>query len=213
MSHKILRRYFKTNKGKFVDTNFLTRNGHKLEVTLLSHRRGKQDPKQKTVKVTKIIIHRFHNDITQKNDIAMLKLETAQPLADGFSYSCIPDEKFSRGNGDDCKAVGWGVTSKDRRIAQSLQEVSLPIRPVAACRNKYGFMMFSRNNQVCAGAPGKDTCKGDSGGGLFCRDKKTGLWHLYGVTSFGLKNGCGSGYGVYTRISELQEWIQNALKK
>lgn len=32
-------------------------------------------------------------------------------------------------------------------------------------------------------------------------------YHLIGITSFG--KGCGSGYGVYTRVSEYIDWIES----
>ena len=47
---------------------------------------------------------------------------------------------------------------------------------------------------------GKDSCQGDSGGGLVCDDK------LVGTTSFG--RGCGFYYGVYTKIDNYLKWIE-----
>ena len=47
---------------------------------------------------------------------------------------------------------------------------------------------------------GKDSCQGDSGGGLICDDK------LVGITSFG--RGCGFYYGVYTKIANYVKWIE-----
>merc|ERR1712098_714613 len=60
--------------------------------------------------------------------------------------------------------------------------------------------------QFCAGADGKDSCRGDSGGGMYARDDQYnhGLdkpWYLLGIVSYG-SGVCGSGVpGVYTRVS------------
>lgn len=34
-------------------------------------------------------------------------------------------------------------------------------------------------------------------------------YHLIGITSFGM--GCGTSYGVYTRISEFLDWIESVV--
>ena len=73
-----------------------------------------------------------------------------------------------------------------------------------------------RKSQICAGAElGKDSCRGDSGGGLFIqkneKEKET-AWYLIGIVSFGAKE-CGNGHaGVYTRVSSFITWIQQNIK-
>ena len=61
--------------------------------------------------------------------------------------------------------------------------------------------------QLCAGGQrGKDTCKGDSGGGLFISDTSD-TWYLLGILSYGAKE-FGNGIpGVYTRVSSFLQWI------
>merc|ERR1719341_1867637 len=61
----------------------------------------------------------------------------------------------------------------------------------------------------------KDSCRGDSGGGLFVqkskKDKNT-PWYLVGIVSFGSRN-CGNGRpGIYTRVTSFIPWIVNNLK-
>ena len=64
----------------------------------------------------------------------------------------------------------------------------------------------------CAGLRegGKDSCQGDSGGPVVSR--VTGTNQLVGVVSFG--DGCARRlkYGVYTRVSQISQWIADTMK-
>ena len=60
---------------------------------------------------------------------------------------------------------------------------------------------------ICAGAGGKDTCKGDSGGGIVSRSNDTGEYSAIGVTSWG--RGCArpDTLGVYTNVAFYLDWV------
>ena len=73
------------------------------------------------------------------------------------------------------------------------------------------------NTQLCAGGElGKDSCNGDSGGGLFSdlldgTDGKPRQWQVVGIVSFGSSR-CGDGKpGVYTRVSQYTQWIEQTM--
>ena len=55
-----------------------------------------------------------------------------------------------------------------------------------------------------------DACHGDRGGPLVCPDGATS--YLHGVTSFGYGCALPKLPGVYTRVSEYSNWINNFLK-
>ena len=90
--------------------------------------------------------------------------------------------------------------------------MQLPVLKQLQC-NVFNF----QRSQLCAGGEqGKDSCRGDSGGGLFTHQEGQNgditPWYLIGITSFGSKD-CGNGRpGVYTRVSSFIPWIVNNLK-
>ena len=70
-----------------------------------------------------------------------------------------------------------------------------------------------QNSQLCAGdIKGiKDTCQGDSGGPLLknmIQEDGSKFSYAMGITSYGGVCGTGSP-GVYTRVSEYLNWIEN----
>lgn len=69
----------------------------------------------------------------------------------------------------------------------------------------------------CAGyRRGKmDSCAGDSGGPLLCRDprKPDHGWTIFGITSFG--EGCGKRgkFGIYAKLPNYVRWITRVMKQ
>uniref|UniRef100_A0A672M6J4 trypsin n=1 Tax=Sinocyclocheilus grahami TaxID=75366 RepID=A0A672M6J4_SINGR len=93
-------------------------------------------------------------------------------------------------------------------VPDILQEVMIPIVNNSACANAYEARITS--NMICAGLlnqGGKDSCEGDSGGPMV--SKNGSLWIQSGVVSFG--EGCADPRypGVYSRVSQYQDWIEN----
>ncbi len=111
----------------------------------------------------------------------------------------------------DCFVIGHGAngTGEGEEFTNSLQEVKLTIKGHAFCRREFGPSFFD-HTMFCAGSTGyrADTCKGDSGGGMYCNS--SGLVVLAGMTSWG-KNGCGNDFGVYTNMDKEQGYIDNVL--
>ena len=97
-----------------------------------------------------------------------------------------------------------------------LMTVSVPVWDQDKCNTIYDGDIDS--TMLCAGyGPGpeedaKDSCQGDSGGPLYLQgatSENPGSDVLVGVVSWGI--GCASGYpGVYARISEFTDFINNA---
>lgn len=109
-------------------------------------------------------------------------------------FSLSPFFRKSRDNG------------KSSRV---LREVDLPIISIKECRKYYPDL--NEDVHICAGSKGKDTCAGDSGGGLYCQLPNSNRWFTAGVTSFGLARGCGTNPGVYTSVMGHLDWITQVI--
>jgi serine protease len=106
------------------------------------------------------------------------------------------------------KAIGWGKMGENGSTSDILQTVDLPLVSDDECYRTFGSK-FNNNSMICAGYKQgmKDACQGDSGGPLFTETPKGDV--LIGATSWG--EGCARAgvYGVWTRLSKLNEWIDN----
>jgi trypsin len=96
--------------------------------------------------------------------------------------------------------TGWGTTSQNSSVTEdTLRGATVNVVSDATCSAEYG-PDFDSGTMVCAAAPGKDTCAGDSGGPLQA-PVGGGVYRLVGITSWG--EGCAqpNAPGVYTRIA------------
>jgi trypsin len=96
---------------------------------------------------------------------------------------------------------GWGTTS-DSPFADTedtLRATTVNVVTDPDCGDAYGTD-FDSSTMVCAAAPGRDTCSGDSGGPLQA-SIGGGVYRLVGITSWGL--GCADPDfpGVYARVA------------
>ena len=125
---------------------------------------------------------------TSGNDVALLRLDvpitTIQPVLMGIV-----------GDGP-IYVLGWGRTTEGGPAADHLQIAEVDRQSCAP----YGDAID--DTMLCASAPGRDGCSGDSGGPLLQSGK------VIGITSWG--NGCARpGYpGVYTDVGAMLPWLE-----
>jgi len=115
------------------------------------------------------------------------------------------------------KTMGWGLTSEGGDASNELLSVTLNLWDYTPCAKAFSVARPGAIDEaimLCAYAPSKGTCDGDSGGPLIQMDE-TGQRELQiGITSFSLDEppyGCGNSVGVpdvFSRLSSVANWIK-----
>ncbi|XP_077967718.1 trypsin-like [Styela clava] len=191
---------------------------------------------QRMSNIASIRRHKKFNAVNYDHDIALLKLKNPVIFNKHISPACLPDQGIptdatntismeSAFTGKKCVVLGWGKTENNNDQEPKikvLQELEVSVLPRVLCTSiteeknsgEYNNIIVKANStKFCAGGhPGKDTCDGDSGGPLLCRDNN-GKFNLHGITSYG-PTPCGqSGLpGIYTQVSGYRDWIDSNMK-
>lgn len=164
-----------------------------------------------------------YNLITQKNDIALLRLSDSKNELGSQRISIrFPSIQEVSWIYDPYTAVytsGWGRTETGASSDQLL-EVRMPLVDKTFCQVKYDpYGDIISQGMICAGhTSGEyDSCQGDSGGPLYYRPSerlgRTAEPVLIGIVSWG--RGCGATdlFGVYTSITFYENWIKSKIEK
>ncbi len=148
----------------------------------------------------------------EDHDIALVKLE--RPATAGTPIALVTDATTHLDNpGVIARVTGWGqMGENDERYPDALFGVDIPLVSQATCKAQLGDDAIQAG-EICAGAPegGKDSCYGDSGGPLTVSDEKGGQ-ALAGVVSWGDECGAANSSGVYTRVTEYNDWIAQNMR-
>nr|XP_005888448.1 PREDICTED: transmembrane protease serine 9 [Bos mutus] len=157
-------------------------------------------------RVARIHKHPFYNLYTLDYDVALLELVGPVRRSHLVRPICLPEPAPRPPDGARCVITGWGSVREGGSMARQLQKAAVRLLSEQTCRRFYPVQISSR--MLCAGFPqgGVDSCSGDAGGPLACREP-SGRWVLTGVTSWGY--GCGRPQfpGVYTRVASVRGWI------
>ena len=170
--------------------------------------------------IEKVFYHRYYNQQTNENDIALLYLKNdltqldahAKPVA----IATLADiQRGALQPGVKATAIGWGLTCENcMDYVSYLRKVDLPI-----VANEMANLPTSYNGEIKPGMlvaglekGGKDSCQGDSGGPLVIFDAQQNKYIQIGVTSWG--EGCARAkkYGVYTNVAVYADWVNAVMK-
>ncbi len=201
--------------GSLVASKYVLTAAHCIEnenyanvrVVISEYDLNQQSATEETLSVKNIYMHgEYGND----HDIALLELQSAsqkQPVS-----MATPAVMSSLNAGTNLTVMGWGnMSTSGESFPNILQEVQVPLADHATCKTNYQRQNIEiTDNMICAGLPegGKDSCQGDSGGPLLVQQNSS--WIQTGIVSFG--EGCAlpEYFGVYTKVSNYQDWVAKA---
>ncbi|XP_068952615.1 granzyme A-like [Petaurus breviceps papuanus] len=184
------------------------------KITLGAHSRSKKEPEQQSMTVKKEFSYPCYDPKTHEGDLKLLQLNGKAKITKAVKLLKLPQSGKDVKQGTVCQVAGWGqMVNKPIKFPDTLREVNVTVIDRRICNDKdhYNLKPFIGPNMICAGNinGGKDSCNGDSGGPLICKNSFTG------ITSFGLPGKCGvpQGPGVYTFLSvKYLNWIKNTIK-
>jgi len=151
---------------------------------------------------------RFYKDgmaqMHSNNDVALIRVAHLDGPVRAVPI-CLPHgEKPTAAQR--CYVAGYGKEEWGAETPlMKLKEGLVPIATNSDCLKSYPGI--KTDQLLCAGTPDGevDACQVDSGGPLVCQRCESCSFYLAGVVSFGYK--CGETYGVYSRVSYYQDWI------
>ncbi|KAK5647140.1 hypothetical protein RI129_002032 [Pyrocoelia pectoralis] len=152
---------------------------------------------------------------TFEYDLALLRFYEPVQFQPNIIPVCVPttDENFVSRT---AYVTGWGRLYEDGPLPSVLQQVAVPVINNTICESMYrsaGYIEHIPHIFICAGwrKGGFDSCEGDSGGPMVIQ-REDNRFLLAGVISWGI--GCAEPNqpGVYTRISEFRDWINQILQ-
>jgi len=159
--------------------------------------------------------HPDYNTNTMNNDFAIIRLNEPIELGGRAVRACLPTAEFGGSFLDDktMTVSGWGdLTQGAQAGSPVLMSVDVPGVSNSECAESYADEEIT-DHMLCAGQPegGIDSCQGDSGGPFTYTTGTPARTYIVGVVSWGY--GCAwAGYpGVYARVTEVTDWINEQM--
>ncbi|XP_051507527.1 tissue-type plasminogen activator-like isoform X2 [Myxocyprinus asiaticus] len=171
--------------------------------------------KEQQFTVSKLVVHEGFNYKTQNftHDIALLKIVGRNGKCASKTSSvrtvCLPPSRVMLPPGTYCEILGYGRHEKDGfEYSKHLKQAQVKLISQRDCVNYYNKQEDNVNEHMFCGAGEswkEDACQGDSGGPLLC--EVNNIMFQFGIISWGDK--CAEEFkpGVYTKVTNFNQWI------
>lgn len=176
------------------------------------------------ISISKVTLHpqynaQLPNNVQNQNDIAVLKLSSAAPIATSpnINTACLTSTPIEQKIGARCWVTGWGKNAfgPNGMFQNILKEVDVPVLSQDACQTALRktrlseFFVLNSNSMCAGGEAGKDACTGDGGSPLVCLNN--GRFEVIGLVIWGI--GCADAGvpGVYTNVYNFRSWIMQQM--
>ncbi|OWK50802.1 Acrosin [Lonchura striata] len=161
-------------------------------------------PEAEVRHIQRLLVHQHYVPATARNDIALVELDRPVECSDYIQLGCVPDASIRVLELKSCYIAGWNFA---RGMVLRESKVHLIHTEICNSSRWYGGAVHADN--LCAGYPqgGIDTCQGDSGNPLICKDNRADYYWLVGLNSWG--RGCDRARrpGIYTSTQHFYNWI------
>jgi secreted trypsin-like serine protease len=171
---------------------------------------NRNEPGQRIVNVTQLVLHPKFNDAWDSWDVALLKLSEPVEFTDHISPICLPATQGEAlpAEGTSIFLTGWGYTEQAGYYSDTLKQVSVPIVSQDKCNKNWGTL-FDAEVNFCTGLDegGKEACYADGGGPVQIADA-AGTWKQVGITS--AFSGCAekNNWGLKSKVSAYLDFIK-----
>eukprot|EP01083_Nonionella_stella_P180464 643667_1 len=169
------------------------------------------------IKMEREIKHRSYNPSTTDYDFNIVLLSRKVNM-NGLKLVTLNKDKGFPAVKQKVTVMGYGDTNislSQSDLSNVLNEVQVAVISNDECDDSSGTVGGYQDNyhgqitdrMICAKATGKDACQGDSGGPLVVHDGNNDV--QVGVVSWGIGCASRSFPGVYARVSEVYDWIED----
>ncbi|EDW24927.1 GL24416 [Drosophila persimilis] len=167
-------------------------------------------PVYQDIGVEQVISHPLYNktDLSQVNDIALIRLAQPAILNEFVEPICLPNKQL---RADELEGLVTEVGGWQARSSSRMKKSTVTITSIEDCQEKYARQnLHIQASQLC-GAANANECHGNAGGPLMLF--KNGGYLLGGLVSFGPVPCPNPDWpDVYTRVTSYVDWIEGQLK-
>ncbi|XP_038011409.1 acrosin-like [Motacilla alba alba] len=126
-------------------------------------------PAAEVFQIKQILKHQAYDEVTARNNIALLELDQPVACSDYIQLGCVPDGSLAVPELKTCYIAGWRATPDSAPSPRLvLQEAKVRLIDVQLCNSSRWYGGAVHPQDLCAGYPrgGIDTCQVGLGPGL-----------------------------------------------